>query len=342
MFARVPPPVLWLGVVAAVWGLSGGSPVRAVGAHAYADAVDYAVGPIAAGRIKSVAVKVGARVRAGDVVAVMDPREIEARLRRVRAELAQAESQVAAQRDLQEASLARTGILFVRARAGEVRDREELKELSAQLGRLDGLAKEQMVTASEVEAARRRETAVAARVATYDQLAIRGASTDGRRAASPTSLPDGRASIAARLEPYRQAIAVQQAALDETGVQLDELTLRAPVDGVVSLVAHHAGEVVGAGTAVVEVVASVPDTIVAIVNEARARSVAVGARAVVQRPGLLQPKLEGRVVEVAPQVDEVLPRFRASPSVPAWGRRVFVKLDHPTELLPGEAFDVRL
>jgi multidrug resistance efflux pump len=342
---RVPPLVMWLGVVGGIWFLSSGSMIRSTVSRGYAEMLTYSVAPLATGRVKTLNVQVGTHVKAGEVLVTMDPRALEAQLDRMKVELAQIDSQVTAQRDSQAASLARTGILMVRARAGESSDREELKELSAQVARLSGLASQQMVNASEVEEARRREAAVAAKVATYDRMAGQptGTVTTGeRKSATPTPIGDPRSSLSVRLAPYRHAVEVQEAAMREIQVQIEALVLRAPVDGVVALISHRAGEVVPAGTEVLNIVTATPGMIVGLISESKARVVSVGAPAVVQRPGFLQRKLTGRVVEISPQIDEILPRFRPSPTVPAFGRRVFIRLDQPQDLLPGEAFNVHL
>jgi hypothetical protein len=57
---------------------------------------------------------------------------------------------------------------------------------------------------------------------------------------------------------------------------------------------------------------------------------------------LFQRALHGRVLELAPEIDEMFPRARPSPGIPAWGRRATVQLDGGNEVLSGQAFNVSL
>jgi len=57
---------------------------------------------------------------------------------------------------------------------------------------------------------------------------------------------------------------------------------------------------------------------------------------------LFSRALHGRIIELAPEVDEMYARARPSPGIAAWGRRATVQLDGGGEALPGQAFSVSL
>ena len=65
----------------------------------------------------------------------------------------------------------------------------------------------------------------------------------------------------------------------------------------------------------------------------------LGRAIVLRKTGVVVTPHYGTVVELGP----LMKKFRSvrpTPSVPAWGRRIVVKVDKPMELLPGEAFRV--
>jgi multidrug resistance efflux pump len=146
--------------------------------------------------------------------------------------------------------------------------------------------------------------------------------------------------VEVKVDPLRQAVLVQEAVLRELDNQIEELTLRAPVDGVISMLTRHPGDVVGAGLEVVSLVAARPGVVVVIVPEHQARRAVPGASVELHRDALGAPALGGRVIEIAPEVEESPIRVRPSPSIPAWGRRIAIKVASGEEILPGEAFRV--
>jgi len=123
---------------------------------------------------------------------------------------------------------------------------------------------------------------------------------------------------------------------------LEDRTLRAPSDGVVARTLASPGDVLAAAAEVLTVTAPPRGLVTAWVHEKLAADVRVGQAVSVQRVGALGGRLAGHVAQLSPRVEEMPDRLRAAPHIPVWGRRMVVKLDAPAELLPGEAFDVRL
>jgi hypothetical protein len=74
--------------------------------------------------------------------------------------------------------------------------------------------------------------------------------------------------------------------------------------------------------------------------ESVAPRVHVGQGVTVRSKELLSRARHGRVIELSPEVDEMLPRARPSPTIPAWGRRANVQLDGAVDALPGQSFHV--
>lgn len=317
-----------------------GGSTASLSTRGYAEAIDRPVAALRAGRLASLRVRVGQHVRAGQVLAALDPRELDARRERLNAEMGQLEARLLAERNVQDLDVMRGELLALRVRASEREDRAELRELTTQMNRLDGLASQQLVRATEVEDARRKREALAARVATYDKALENGQAGLGEKGVR--GAPGHAVAVATRLAPFREALKVQEAELHEIKIQLADLTLRAPADGTVSSILHRPGDVVPAAQPVLTVVTSRPGVVVATVPERAAGGIDVGTAARVRRPGLWTAWSDGRVIEVAPEMEEIPIRARPSPGVPAWGRRVVIEVASVEPLLPGETFHVRL
>lgn len=307
----------------------------AASAVAYAEAIHHQVGPTAPGRIAEVRVQVGQVVKAGEPMIVMDDRALQLSKIRAVTQLAKLRADELAATLDEESKVTRSELWVLKAKADEQSDRAELEEVARQMERLGGLLERQMVPAAEAESAREKLRMLEARVETYDKAIGSG------RAGFDRGLGSGhKKSVETRLEPYRQAVLVQQAAIKQLDQQLDELTIRAPVDGVVSALVHRHGDVVAAAAEVVSLVTSRPGTVTVIVPESSAARVTLGEAAELRRDKLLARPLAGRVVELSPEVEEIPLRARPSPSIAAWGRRATIEISGGEPILPGEAFHV--
>ena len=329
---RVPAWAVAGAALAIVVALSYGGLAIGTSFKGYAESQSFGVGPLRAGRVKTLAVDVGWNVKPGDTLATMEDDEIAARLDRTREELSRVQAQLATEAESQAVNAERERIRLLLGRADEQKDRADLQELSAQLQRVEALASEQLIPATELESVRRRHAAAKARVESY------GAASD----VSMTALPALPASIAARIEPFRAAVRAQEAQLRGMESEVRDLVLRASVQGAVSDLNKRPGEVAGAGVPVVTVVSARKGYVVTWVPESVARGIQKGSAARVARPVLFGGSFHGIVIAVAPNLDEFPVRFRAAPAVPAWGRRVMIQVEGESDLLPGEMLYVRL
>jgi HlyD family secretion protein len=188
-------------------------------------ATEVQVQPEVTGQLASIAVEKGAHVHAGDVVAKLSAVELTAQVAQARAALAAA----TANRDNVYAGVRREEVDSLKNEIAKAVARREFLEL--QLTRAATLAKEnfesqQAVDQAENDAAGARAD-VAAAQANYD-AAIAG----------PTKEERGIADT--QVEAAQAALAVLERHLDKT-------ILRAPADGVVSVIAAEIGENVRAG-----------------------------------------------------------------------------------------------
>ena len=337
LLARSRPLLLALGCGAAAWALLGGRLTGRTPTRGYAEAIPLVVASAHAGRVAEVKATLGAEVKRGQEVARLDSSDLQARRARLEAEREVARAKLVAAGEIQDASVLRSELWQLRTVAAARRDQAELAALDREVERLESLYKDQLVRAAEIEPVRRQREALAARVRIFNAAALAGRAGLGHQKVGT----DAHAEVVnQRLEPLREQLRVAEAAVAELEVQLAASILRAPDDGVVTSVDHHAGEVVAAGAPVVTLTAGRPGVVVAFVPEARAAAVRVGDRVTVSgRTPLLSGRRPGRVIEAGPDVTELPLRFRISPSLPAWGRRVVIQTEGGT-WLPGEEIRV--
>jgi multidrug resistance efflux pump len=325
-----------LGFIALTHGKGLGANGNAV---AYVEAIHYSVAPIALSRIDKLLVKVGEKVTAGQPLALMDARDLEAAREKATAQLAQLEAAVVASTQDEEFQVTRSELWVLKARADEHGDRAELAEISERMSRLDALLEKQMIPAGQAEEAREKQKELAARIETFDQAKVRGQAGLGQSGAG--NHDHGRA-VDVHVEPARRAVDVQKAAIHQLDLQIEQLTLRAPIDGLVTTLSHRPGEVLSAGSEILSLVSARPGVLVAELSEGMAARARLGQSVTVRSRELFSRALHGRVIELAPEVDEMIDRARPSPGIAAWGRRATVQLEGAGDVLPGQGFNVSL
>ena len=204
---RVPVLLVWLGAVAGVYTLSDGNWFTSTLSKGYAEARSYAVAPLRGGVLKTLTVELGDAVKRGQIIATLDGAELAAQRARLSAELVQLQARQKAEEDMLESEVTRGEIWVLKTNAQNQADRAELKELETRLTRLNGLAEQHLVTATDIELARRMYAARAAEIATVDQ-AVKTGRAGFKSPGTPA--PTHKSSVAVRLAPYREAIRVQE------------------------------------------------------------------------------------------------------------------------------------
>jgi len=153
----------------------------------------------------------------------------------------------------------------------------------------------------------------------------------------------------------KQAEVIQRQT-DEVMVELrtlgerESLELKAPFDGVVSLVQRQPGEVVLAGEPILTVAKGEPDNIIAYANEEQASRVTKDMevrlinRNSTEKSGRRTLEVTSRVIYVGPTVEQLPPRLWRNPNVPQWGRPILIDIPrHPDwKLIPGAVVGIKL
>ena len=200
------------------------------------EAVEIDVAARTAARVKDVRVREGEFVTAGQVVALMDTEVLEAQRRQAEAQLQQARSAVATAQSL----IAQRESDRAAARALVAQREVELAAATTHMNRAMALAKDGFLSPEVIDDERARvDSAAAAQSAARAQVAA---------AASAI------ASARAQFESAKSSVAAAQANIERIQADLDDAVLKAPRDGRVQYLVARAGEVVGAGGRVLNLV----------------------------------------------------------------------------------------
>jgi HlyD family secretion protein len=257
--------LLFVGVV--VGGYLLWRPGPAVPVVGVVRATEVRVAPEVGGQLAAIKVQKGARVRAGDVVAELSALELTAAVAQARAALAAA----SADRDHVYAGVRAEEIAALAA--GIAKAKSKLEYVEAQLARVSYLARSD--TASQQALDQAENDAASARADVAEAEANHDAAQAG-----PTR--EQRAIADAQVKAAASALAVLERRLDKT-------TLRAPADGVVSVIVAELGENVRAGQPVLAIEATGKQWLSFNAREDLLRGLTVGASVDVGRAGASGP-----------------------------------------------------
>ena len=317
---------------------------------------EFRVAAAETGRLAELRVGIGQRVKAGDLLARLDTsvleREIalgEAHLRQLQSEpgasvAAMSSDGYASERSFQADVESAAGQLEA-ARAAQAQQEAELKALREEIARQrklvrEGLTRADRVEELEVRAKSMAETAAAwpsrIEAITARQRAAEARLKEWRAEHKTSSAPVARD---ARLQPLRERVAEQSEALRVLRARVEAARIVAPEDGEVISVLARTGDVATAGIPFFVLHGTGPRLLVAYLND-RAQLTA-GAKAVALRRTPGREELPTTVRRVADAVVQIPPRFWLMPTLPQWGREVYLELPAGGTLDAGEAVDVK-
>ena len=327
-------------------------------AQGVAETVEWRVTARESERLLIVAVEVGDRVKAGDVVAEQDPGPLGEELVVLSTQLSQAEAAVhdaelalGRARLQQEQAFAKTvdqsELGLLQTRVGSERDRAELDGVRARIRWWSKWVDQQVASAQQLEDLKTQAEVLERRIALDEQAATAWQSRlDEMRArlaryeAHAPALPP--TPVRPETAALRVAVDVVKARLCVLETRRKSLTMRAPADGLVASVALRSGDVATPGSPVVVLRQPNPMRVLAFAEASQMRGVHVGQRVTVT------PR-DGSARGRAARVDAIGFGVVEHPSQlplglygrPMWGEEFVVRLDEGA-LRPGQIVDVLL
>jgi len=246
------------------------------------------VSPQIQGRIQKLLVDEGTQVKAGDLIAVLDPSELEAEERAAAATIGSMRFKVSETQYTQQSTQGSTSSDVANAQARLQSARAQLLQAEATLQRVESdsrrtieLAKEGIASDQDrVQAEANLKAQQASVQALKDQ--VRAAQADLNSAIARTNQ-----ATAARntVESTRGQLANAEAQLKEAEVKLGYTKIYAPVSGTVSVRAAREGEVLNPGSPIVTIVDLSDTWVRAAIPETNADHIGLGDTLQVQLPG---------------------------------------------------------
>jgi multidrug resistance efflux pump len=314
-------------------------------------------------------------VRQGQVIAQLDPRPLQARLNVVKAELEKAKEEIKSTRATQETDMIRVLVSVGGDAAQLMSDLARLRVELAQVDADEAVAKAISKVAKEWHdhVARLFEGKVVPKTdlfSTQKALDEANATVESRAQMKKRiiaqinqinqqleSLPKPPSSEKLQelmdnlLSPILAQIKTQEAIIKEVEMQIEQLDIEAPFDGVITQVHLHPGQAVQPGTPIFTLAAKdAPYVLTYIRNNQHIRP-KEGMAADVRFNTRNRLVVPGRIVLIGPESTEVSAKQLQNPSVPEWGFPVAIQLEWGTlpprtkddlNPRPGELVFVRL
>jgi multidrug resistance efflux pump len=252
------------------------------------DSNQVVVSPQVGGRIAKLLVEEGSSVKQGDLIAVLDPAELEAQERAAAATIASLRSKVSESQYTQRSTKGSTSSDVVNAQARLQSARAQLAQAEATLTRVESDSRRivrlaQVGVASDMEKVQAEQNLKAQQAsvqALKDQ--VHAAQADLDSAIARTNQAGAAQSTVAST---RAQVANAQAQLKEAEVRLGYTKIYAPVSGTVLVRAAREGEVLMAGQAIVTLVDLSDTWVRAAIPETDADHIGLGDTLRVRLPG---------------------------------------------------------
>jgi len=235
-------------------------------------------------------------VKAGDVIAVIEPADYQARVAKAEADLAAARANLgtaSAARGSAAAQAGAQGEAIAQASARVAAARAAASKAAADEGRFAQLAGKGWVTKAQMDQVRAAAAASRADVAAA-QAAV-AAQRGQASAAGETAVGASAAIAAARAQVQAAEAAVRAAQLD-----LSRTVIRAPVDGVVGNRAVRVGQLVKSGQQLLAIVPVQTSYVVANFKETQLQKMHVGQRVDIRIDAYPHVRIAGRIDSLAP------------------------------------------
>jgi HlyD family secretion protein len=274
------------------------------------------------GRIDSILVREGDRVRAGQPLASLDRVEATARRQQTAASLAGARAQ------LDELVRGSRPEEVRQARSGREAASQRLQDAQRDFDRAQELIRTQVVSQQTFDKAK-TALDVARAQAEQAEEQVRLVVTGPRRE---------------RIEAARAQLAQAEAALRAADAALANMVIRAPFDGVVTVKNREPGEIVAAGSAVVSLMDRDDRWVRIYVSEGRIGAVRTGQAATITSDTFKGRSYPGEVVYISSEAEFTPKNVQTSEERVKLVYAVKVRItgDREFELKPGMPADVRL
>jgi len=246
------------------------------------------VNPQIAGRISKLLVDEGTPVKQGDLIALLDPSELEAQERAAAATINSLQHKVSEMQSTEQATSGSTSSNVINAQARLQSVRAQLAQAEAMLVRTESDSRRTVQLAQQGVASDQErvqaESNLKAQQATVDSLKQQVSAAE---ADIKTAIANTHQAVAARstVQASRADLSNAEEQLKQAEVRLGYTKIYAPVSGTVSVRAAREGEVINAGEAIVTIVDLSDTWVRAAIPETNADHIGLGDTLRVRLPG---------------------------------------------------------
>ena len=262
------------------------------------------ISPQISGRISKLLVDEGTQVKQGDLIAILDPSELEAEARAAAAMIDSLRSQVSASQATSTATHGSTSSNVVNAQARLQSARAQLLQAEATLQRTESDSRRMIELAKQGVASDQdrvqAESNLKAQQATVQSLKDQVSAADADLNAAVANTHQAHAA-ASTVQSTRGQLANAEAQLKEAEVRLGYTKIYAPLSGTISVRAAREGEVLTAGQPIVTLVDLGDTWVRAAIPETESDNIGLGDTLRIRLPG--GTITSGKVFFKAPEAD---------------------------------------
>jgi multidrug resistance efflux pump len=340
---RILPAVIFVAVIVALavlWAKFATAPTL-VG---QAEAIDSNVSCYKPGTLAQLNVARFQKVKAGDAVGqvlLTDPKILASSLAVVQAEieLLRVNMQPVAARQRTAMDYSQLRLDWMRQRAQLAMSKVNLQFAEAELHRTEQLFKDKIVAERVYDQAKAAQGRLQNEVEELSRLV-----KEQQQNIEQLQLTNAVDIAKITDDPLRASIAVQESKLKLTEAELSPITLHAPIDGMVNVIFHRAGEAITAGEPIVSIAPFNAARIIGYLTPPILVEPKVGERVIVRTRGTQRRSGSAEVVDVGTQFEAIAPALATPVKVAntELGLPIGVSLPADLQIRPGELVDLML
>lgn len=335
-------PALVIGVCIAIIGVLWGNNIAAPTLVGQAEPVLSILSSHQAGTVAGLHVTRFQRVKAGEIlghVLISDPRLVEASLEVIRAEIEafRASNSPLVQQQRNAVNYFQLRLDWMRQRAVLATARVNLQLGEIELRRNQDLFKDKLVSQSDLDSALASRDGFKGEVDELTKLV-----TEVEQSFKELN-PSGE-FVKVSDDPTKAAMTLQEAKLRQVEAELNPITLRASMDGVITAIFHRSGESVTAGQPIISIASVQPVRIVGYITAPSLDEPKVGMKVEVRTRGGRRDVGLAQITEIGTQL-EVPPLALASsarPSNTELGLPLEISMPANLNIRAGELVDLKL
>ncbi len=237
-----------------------------------------------------------------------------------------------------------TEIEELRERTSQAEDRARLAGIAIELERIEGLEKESIASASQLNQLRTDHDALERRIDNRLPL-LQSLASHRKRALRDFESQAATSEISStnkQLQHAKSLMRLQELEIQKVELALASLELRSSREGLVSRILKVPGELVQPGEAVLEILDRTAHSIEAWVPEAQIRNLEIGGRVRVYRKADPQKFFASRVLDIGESIRALPERLGTGQLPPPYGLPVRIAIPDSMSVRAGELFHIAI